>query len=123
MPFQITGPSLEIADGTYPAILEKVEEYKHDTYGDGRKWHWLVEHDGKVDPLSSITSNNTGPASKVYKYLSALLGRELKAGEKIEDPTGSRCLLQITHNSKGFPKVEAVLPFVNPQQTLEGIPR
>ena len=123
MPFQITGPSLEIVDGIYPATLEKVEEYKHDTYGDGRKWHWLIEHDGTIDSLSSITSNNTGPKSKTYAYLEALTGRPLKAGEQIEDPTGTRILLQITHNDKGFPQVAAVLPYVEPQQALPGLPR
>lgn len=115
--------TIEIEDGTYPAALEKVETYRHEVYGEGRKWHWLVEHDGKIDPLSSITSGNTGPRSKTYQYLSAFEGRAPKAGEKIADPTGKRVLLQITHNDKGFPQVAAVLPYVNPQQELPGLPR
>ena len=122
MPFQIP-TSIEIADGTYPAILERVEPYNHPQYGDGRKWHWLIEHEGKMDSLSSITSGNTGPKSKSYQWLTALLGRAPKAGEEIEDPTGTKVLLQITHNDKGFPTVAAVLPFSEPQQALPGIPR
>lgn len=122
MPFEIP-TSLEIADGTYPATLEKVESYTHPQYGDGRKWFWLIENNGSIDSLSTITSSNTGPKSKSYAYLSALLKRELKAGEKIEDPTGSRVLLTITHNDKGFPQVAQVLPFQEPQQELPGLPR
>lgn len=124
MPFEITAPQVQIEDGTYPGTLESVDSsYTHPTYGDGRKWNWLIEHDGKIDSLSSITSNNTGPQSKAYAYLTALLGRAPKAGERIEDPTGTRVLLQITHNDKGFPQVAAVLPYVAPQQELPGIPR
>ena len=122
MPFEIP-VSVEIDDGTYPATLESVEPYEHPQYGLGRKWAWLIEHDGKLDSLTSITSGNTGPKSKAYAWLTALLGRAPKAGEKIEDPTGTRVLLQITHNDKGFPQVAAVLPYVAPQQELPGIPR
>ena len=122
MPFEIP-TSLEIADGTYPGTLERVEPYSHPQYGDGRKWFWLIEHDGKLDSLSTITSGNTGPKSKSYAFLTGLLGRAPKAGEQIEDPTGNKVLLQITHNDKGFPTVAAVLPFSEPQQELPGIPR
>ena len=122
MPFEIP-TSLEIADGTYPGTLERVEPYNHPQYGDGRKWFWLIEHDGKLDSLSTITSGNTGPKSKSYAFLTGLLGRAPKAGEQIEDPTGNKVLLQITHNDKGFPTVAAVLPFSEPQQELPGIPR
>lgn len=122
MTFQIP-VTVEIADGTYPGTLESVTPYTHPQYGDGRQWGWLIEHDGKIDSLTSITSNNVGPKSKAYKWLTALLGRAPKAGEAIEAPTGTRALLQITHNDKGFPQVAEVLPYVAPQQELPGIPR
>lgn len=122
MPFEIP-VTVEIADGTYPATLENVDSYTHPQFGEGRKWGWLIEHDGKIDSLTSITSNNTGPKSKAYGWLTALLGRPPKAGERIEDPTGTRVLLKITHNDKGFPQVAEVLPYVAPQQELPGLPR
>jgi hypothetical protein len=126
VPFTIQGPQLEIADGTYPAVLESVttEPSKTPTIpGDVRRWTFLIEHDGKVEPMDALSSTGTGPKTKSYAWLTALIGREPKAGETIEDPTGARCLLQITHNEKGFPKVSNVMPYAEPQQTIEGLPR
>jgi hypothetical protein len=126
MPFVIKGPSITINDGTYPAVLESVttEPSQNPSIpGDVRRWTFLVEHDGKVEPLEALSSDATSPRSKVYAWLTALIGREPKAGETIEDPTGARCLLQITHNEKGFPKVSNVMPYAEPQQTIEGLPR
>jgi hypothetical protein len=121
MPFEIP-TTVDIKDGTYPATLEKVEA-SEGQYGTMRKWHWLVENGDKIDSLSVITSANTGPQSKSYLWLTALLGRAPQAGEKLEDPTGTRVLLQIGHNDKGFPTVLAVHPYQEPQQTVPGIPR
>jgi len=73
--------------------------------------------------MSDLTSANTGPQSTSYARLTALLGRAPKSGETIQDPTGSRVLLTITKNEKGFPKVVAIAPYSDPQQVLEGVPR
>ncbi len=120
MPFEITG--VTIPDGTYTATLEKVET-DQGQFGTYRKWHWLVQVNDKLEPLSSITSANTGPQSKSYLWLQAILGRALQAGEKIEDPTGSRCVLTIAKNEKGFSTVTAVAAYQDPQQVIPGIPR
>jgi hypothetical protein len=114
--------TVEIADGTYPAVVESIESGTG-SFGPQRKWSFLVEHDGKIDSISAITSGNTGPRSKAYAFLSGLLGRAPLAGEKIDDPTGTRCLVTITHNEKGFPTIGAVAPYQEPQQTLPGVPR
>lgn len=121
MPFLITDQA-NIPDGTYSATLEKVEP-DQGQFGAMRKWHWLVDVNNKIESLSVITSANTGPQSKSYLWLTALLGRAPQAGEQIEDPTGTRVLLQIAKNQKGFPSVVAVLPYQEPQQTLPGVPR
>jgi hypothetical protein len=123
MPFNIPEPTIQIPPGSYTATLEKVEEFESAQYGTSRRWHWLVEVDGKIESLSTLTSANTGPRSASYGYLTALLGRELKAGESIDDPTGSRVVLQLVNNQKGFPKIDAVLPYVEPQQVIPGVPR
>lgn len=119
--------TVEIADGTYPAVVESIVS---DTgnYGPFRKWSFLVEHvaaDGskKIDSISAITSGNTGPRSKTYAWLTAIIGRAPKAGEKIEDPTGTRVLVTIEHNDKGFPTVAQLTPLVEPVQVEAGIPR
>ena len=119
--------TVEIADGRYPAIVEAIEPITT-SYGASRRWSFLVTHkkaDGTdaVDSISVITSNHLGPKSKAYAFLSGLLGRPLKAGEKIEDPTGTRCLVDVVHNEKGFPTIGAVQQYSEPQQELPGIPR
>ena len=118
--------TVEIADGTYPAVVEAIEPITT-SFGASRKWNFLVEHqrDGQkaIDSISVITSQHMGPKSKAYAFLSGLLGRPLKAGEKIDDPTGQRCLVQVIHNEKGFPTIGAVQQYQEPQQELPGIPR
>lgn len=114
--------TVEIDDGTYPAVVEAIEPIQT-SFGASRKWSFLVEHAGKIDSISTITSNNLGPRSKAYGFLSGILGRPLKAGEKVDDPTGTRVLVTIEHNEKGFPTVVAVAQYVDPQQTLPGVPR
>ena len=121
MTFEIPN-TLQIEPGNYPAILEKVEV---DTgqFGDFRKWHWLVEVGDKIESLTQLTSANTGPQSKSFAQLTALLGQPPQAGTKVESPTGKRVLLTIGRNDKGFPTVEGVSMIVDPQQTLPGVPR
>jgi hypothetical protein len=114
--------TVEIADGTYPAVIEAIVPHAS-SFGEGRKWSFLVEHDGTIDSISAITSLNAGPRSKAGQWLAALYGRPLKAGEVIEDPTGTRCLVTISHNEKGFPTVSGVAQYQEPQQELPGIPR
>jgi hypothetical protein len=124
MPFEISaGTQLQVPDGTYPAVLESVIEESGGKFGAQRKWTFLVEHDGKIDSLSGLSSTNTSPGSKSYQWLSALLGKEPQVGERYEDPTGTRVLLQLKKNDKGYMKIEAVLPFEEPQQVLPGVPR
>lgn len=125
MTFEIP-TTIDIPDGSYTATLGEVKADKGQ-FGDFRKWDWLVEVtiEGKVEivPLTQLTSANTGPQSKSYQQLTALLGTAPKAGEKIEAPTGKRAVLTIGHNEKGFPTVLNVGPYVDPQETLPGIPR
>jgi hypothetical protein len=110
MPFTISQPQVTIEPGTYPATLEKVVEGTHPTYGPNRQWHWLVEVNDKLEAFMDFTSANTGSGTNTYKRLTALLGRAPAAGETVEDPTGTRVLLQIGKNDKGFPKVDDGVP-------------
>lgn len=128
MTFEIP-TTVEIDDGTYPAVIEAIENGTG-SFGPQRKWSFLVEHKDaagvtKVDPISTITSANLGPRSKAYGFLIGVLGRTLKAGDKIDeaDVIGKRVLVTIVHNEKGFPTVEAVAQYQEPQQELAGLPR
>lgn len=124
MTFEIQA-GVDIAPGTYKAQLERTEIKAGGSFGDGkfRVWHWLADVNGEATPISDSTSLNTGPQSKAYARLTALLGRAPVAGEKLEDPTGKTVLLTIGKKDNGFPRIDAVGAFVDPQQTVEGLPR
>lgn len=118
----------DIVDGSYPAALASVE-VKSGGFGgsDYRYWEWLVEckddkGETQIVPCGQLTSMNTGPQSKSYQNLAAL-GVELKAGLEVEAPIGKRAVVTIKHNDKGFPKVDSVSPYIDPQQVLPGTPR
>lgn len=123
--FDITG-GLDLPDGQYVGLLQSVIA---DTgqFGAFRKWTWLVEYteegESKVGELTQLTSAHTGPQSKSYQQLTALIGRAPKAGEKIESPNGKKALLTLSKNDKGFMKVDQVSAFQEPQQVLPGVPR
>jgi hypothetical protein len=112
----------DIADGTYPATLLSVEP-NVTSFGEGRRWNWLVDVNGEMVDHSSLSSLHLGPQSKAYKWLTALNGGvPPKAGEQV-DPIGKRVLLTFSHNEKGFPAIANAAPFVEAQQTVPGIPR
>jgi hypothetical protein len=125
MTFEIP-TTVDIPDGTYIASLAEVKS-DQGQFGPMRRWSFLVEHEvdghAQIDELTVLTSANTGPQSKSYQWLTALLGEAPKAGTVVESPTGKRCTVTITHNEKGFPTISAVGPYVDPQQQLPGIPR
>lgn len=123
MPFTIDAPKgPDIAPGTYKAQLLRVENGTGQ-FGPQRKWFWLVDVNGTGEELSVLSSTNTSPGSKAYKWLAALLGRSPATGETIEDPTGKTVMLALSKNDKGYAKIDDVLPIVEPVQTEAGIPR
>lgn len=126
MTIEIKG-GVDIPDGTYKAQLESSEVRTDGKFGDGsfRVWNWLVETAEGIVPFSDSTSNGTGPKTKAYERIVAILGREPKIGDKIEeaDLLLKTVVLTIGHKENGFPKVAGVGPYVEPQQTLPGTPR
>lgn len=126
--FDIKDSGPDIPDGSYPAVLEKVESDRG-KFGEMRKWHWLVElpasngQEARIESFTQYSSANTGQQSISRKILQALLKKDLKAGETVDDPTGNSCILVFGRNDKGFPKVLDALPKVDPQQTIDGLPR
>lgn len=117
----------DIPEGQHTGTLEKVEEGRGN-FGPFRKWSWLVElkgENGETDivPHMQYGSGGTGPRSGTFQILTALLGRQPKAGEKVEPPIGNRAVLTFGRNEKGYPKIVAYSPYVDPQKTLDEIPR
>src|SRR5262245_35676166 len=119
MPFNVPDT---IADGTYRATLQSVTE-EPGQFGTMRKWHWLLDVEGKLVPYTQFTPATTGPGTTSYKQLTVLLGRAPQSGETIEDPTGVTVLLTVKANEKGTPKVDNLAPYVAPQTTVDNVPR
>lgn len=131
MPFTVSSGQKadQVAVGTYPATLEAVNIVNLVGFSgvatDFHEWHFLANVNGELTPISGLTSMFTGPASKTNKWLAALLRRELKAGEQLDDPIGQQCLVVVGINKKGYSNVTDVLPA--PQQEMSdlipGVPR
>lgn len=130
MTFEIPQDQTDIPDGTYKAQLLGTSIRSGGKFtspqnpdGNYRVWDWAVEVGGEIVPLSDTTSINNGPKTVAYARLTALLGKAPQAGDKIEDPTGKTVVLTIGHKENGFNKIEQVGAYVDPQQTLPGVPR
>lgn len=125
MPFTIPQPQDDVPDGIYSAAFEKVEAVEEGGFdGNGfRKWHFLVDVNGVLMPLTGVTSFSTGPKSKAYEWLTAILGRGLQAGEAIDDPVGKRVTIRVGRNPKGYAKIIALEPLNEPESIIPGVPR
>ena len=121
MPFEIAAGNKGIAPGTYKATLTEVSIKESET-GQYRLWDFLADVNGELVPVSGTSSTNTGPKSKSFQWLTALIGRAPQAGETIEDPIGKMVLLTISQKDNGFPKIDLLTAYVEPAVT-DGVPR
>ena len=97
-----------LEEGIYPAKVAKLE-VKETEAGTFRVWTFEVK--GASQPVTATSSMMTGPKSKTYKWLSALIGRKPTPGEKGIQVVGQLCQLHISvDEDTGYNKVEAVLP-------------
>ena len=122
--FDVSGA--KIAPGIYQGMLEKVEVLPSPDPrypGDFRKWHFLLNVGTELLPITATSSLNTGTRSKSYIWLSAILGRALRAGEHIDDPVGKRVMITVADNEKGYSTIMALAPFTEPEQVVPGVPR
>jgi len=139
MTFQITVnsgvPEGELEPGTYPAACDGVEQKTINVKGEDREvyiWKYLVatENDdgsaGEPVAVEGLTSTMSGPMSKTFKTLVALLGAEaVQAGVSFElgDLKGKQCLVVVAHNDSGYAKVTEVmsLPKSMRKQTIRSV--
>lgn len=121
MPFEISGGN-GIPAGQYKGQLLRVESGTG-KFGDQRNWFFGIDIDGELKEHKEITSTNTGPGSKARQYLEGLMGRELKTGEVIEDPTGVTALFTFEQKPNGYTKIASIVPIVEPAQVEAGLPR
>lgn len=126
MPFEVGSKEGAIPAGKYVATLENVElTVITSQYGtrETRKWHFLLNVEGELVPLSALSSMNTAAGSKTYTFLEALLRRPLRAGEKLDDPIGQRVYVNVVPNQKGYSTVASLEPYSEPEQVVAGVPR
>lgn len=106
--------------GTYPATFDGLEKK---TSREGVPfWVWkfgIATSDSRVE-VSGASSEKTGPKSKAYKWLTALLGRRPEPGESLGDNlVGKACLLVVEQDEQGYNDVADVLPpAVTPRATV-----
>lgn len=120
MPFVIVKQGgIEIPDGVYPVILTAISEPKTVQVTRGPKagsemdlldWTFAIdggEHEGIE--ISTSTSMASGPKSKMFGYLTALLGgRPPVVGQAFEktDLIGRLALATIRRDEGGWPRIE-----------------
>ena len=85
MPIIATASDYEpLPAGRYLATLERIEEAESEN---GVYWKWVFsirKSDGSEHRLFGASSTNFGPRAKARKWVAALLGRDVRAGEHIE---------------------------------------
>lgn len=112
---------LDIEDGVYPVTVVAIGPDKMTPTtgpnagieGDIFRWKFQLEDPETGEPLEieRITSQSTGPKSKVVEFLVALLGA--KAGEPNQnfeerDLVGKQALAKIVRNEAGYTKIETL---------------
>jgi hypothetical protein len=103
--------------GTYQATFEGIEEKTSKRDG-APYFRWLftvLTLEGPKD-VSGVSSQNTGPKSKAYSWLSGLLGRKPLPDEQIDETAlvGRPCVVVLEENDDGFSNVADVLPPARP---------
>lgn len=119
--FEIKAGGPDIADGVYPVVLVKIEGPKTVTAQRGPNagkdidlfdWTFAVDAVGTPEDGTEIeasTSTASGPKSKMFAWLTALLGGKAPAvGTKFEvgDLLGRSALATIRKDDNGWPRLE-----------------
>jgi hypothetical protein len=117
MPLVEVQPRSEVAPGTYEAVVSNVEQdiiVPRTGRNAGQNvpiLRWNFEVEGVDERIESITGRDpTSEKSNLFKYFVAVLGSDkakwLEA--ETEDLVGRPCLVTISVNEDGWPKVDNV---------------
>lgn len=117
MPLVEVQPRAEVAPGTYEAAVSSVEKdiiVPRTGRNAGQdvpilRWNFLIED--VEDRIESITGRDpSSEKSNLFKYFVALLGADKKAwlAAEPEDLVGRKCLVTISINDDGWPRVDGV---------------
>jgi hypothetical protein len=108
-----------IPAGTYLADLigitpkRMVTQYsKNGEEQDFLEWLWLVHGEDREIEVNSLTTTATGPKSRIFEYLVAMLGSDkvqIDAGFDESDLVGKQVMVQIITTDEGFAKIDRVM--------------
>jgi hypothetical protein len=119
------GPSADtdIPDGVYPVILTELKDPRTVTARRGPKagqdidlidWVFTIDAPGTIvheKPLDGSTSTASGPRSKMYAWLTALLGGRPPAPQQQfakSDLIGRMALATVSHDDGGWPQIASL---------------
>lgn len=117
MPLVEVQPRAEVAAGTYEAVVTNVEKdiivprTGRNAGQDVPILRWNFTIDGVDDRIESITGRDpSSEKSNLFKYFVAVLGSDKKAwmDAETEDLVGKKCLVTISINDDGWPRVDSV---------------
>ena len=76
------------------------------------EWTWLVHGREGDAEVTSLTTTATGPKSRIFEYLVALLGADkvkVDAGFEESDLVGKQVMVQIVLTDDGFSKIDKIM--------------
>lgn len=113
------GAGADIPDGVYPVVLVSISDPKTVTAQRGPKsgqdidlldWTFAVlDGEYKDTEISASTSMASGPKSKMFSYITALLGGKApQVGQSFEktDLVGRLALATVRKDENGWPRIE-----------------
>ena len=117
---EVSAPVTDLEPGSYEMVLVAVQKKVIDSFvgeglygpdsGERLVWTWGDPEDDTVE-IDGLSTLSTGPKSRTFEILTALLGPDAVAsGAKFDekDLVGKRAIVTIALNDKGYPKVSAV---------------
>jgi hypothetical protein len=79
---------------------------------DRLEWTWLVDGPDKEVEITSLTTLATGPKSRIFEYLLALVGpdkAQVGAGFEESDLVGKGVMVSVIVNADGFSKIDTIV--------------
>jgi hypothetical protein len=100
--------------GTYTSILESVDATEHPEYGPGLRFGFKIIEGSCAGMIATRTTNrNPSPSNISGRIMAGLLGRQIKAGERVAlgSCIGRRYMIMVAPGANGTStRVESCVP-------------
>lgn len=119
---QESGQPIPLDAGTYPAVVESVEEAPGGTFGDQVKFYLKTEEigeDGEPIVLWAWASMKLTTMSKLFGWVTAITGSPPKIGQRFvvdELLTGKACRVQLSEETKDGNTRKSVTDILAPKK-------